>query len=1023
MSIQFMKIRNGTSYPGLAADPSDPQNGDLYYNTTSQVFRQYTNGVWSNLGSGAVTTVSVNTANGLAGTSSGGTTPALTLSTTVTGILSGNGTAISAASTTGSGSVVLATSPTLVTPALGTPSSVVLTNATGTASSLTAGLATALAGGSTNAIPYQTASGATSFLAQGSGVLQESAGVPSWTLAPTFTTQPSYDQSTKAATDAYVWNVSSLFMAYVPLSGITSGTYSFASNGSAAVVNVTASGGVITAVSFVNGGSGFAVGDIITCTSNSGNHDSFIVITSVSGTAAATASVLYGGTGYVSGTGGSISSATTAPFTFSLTGTLTGPVTLLMTPGTYLTQGNQWIFMNNTTGAYTVTVKMSNGSDTAIGTGVVIPQGTNNSTPIYVTTDGETDVWYGDTPVASRLSGQLSLTSQVSGILPIANGGTNQSSLITTPTASTIPAWDANKNLSANNHIEGYATIATAASTTTLTVSSAYQQYFTGTTTQTVVLPVTSTLVLGQQFQIFNNSTGAVTVESSGSNVIQVMAANTQLTLTVVSTSLTTAAAWNAVYVSGIAAVINPTVQKFTTGSGTYTTPSGVQYIRVRAIGPGAGGSGSGSGGTAGNSGSGATTFGTSLISAGAGNGSLNQYDGGTGGTASLGSGPIGLAFTGSGGTAGTYNLVAAQGGAGGSGPMGGGGGGLIDGSGNSGAANTGSGGGGSGLANGVTNTGGGGGGAGGFVDAIISSPAATYAYSVGSGGSGGSAGTSGHTGGAGAAGYIEVTEFYTNYQVGTTTSVAANTFLAGPSSGSNANPTFRSLATNDFIAPTLQKFTSGSGTYTLPISPRAPLYISVRMVGGGGGGGGASTTGGAGGSGGNTTFGSSLLVANGGGGGNSAQYGGAGVSGGAGGTASLGSGPIGTAITGGTGGPGMPGIVGGSYYGSAGGNGGSSPFGGSAGGGSAANIASQSGSANSGSGGGGGGDSASGSGNSSGSGGGAGGFVDVIITSPSSTYSYAVGSGGTSGSGNGSSGGPGGAGGSGVIIVTEYYQ
>jgi len=67
--------------------------------------------------------------------------------------------------------------------------------------------------------------------------------------------------------------------------------------------------------------------------------------------------------------------------------------------------------MNNTTGAYTVTVKMSNGSDTAIGTGVVIPQGTNNSTPIYVTTDGETYVWYGDTPVASRLSGQLSLTS------------------------------------------------------------------------------------------------------------------------------------------------------------------------------------------------------------------------------------------------------------------------------------------------------------------------------------------------------------------------------------------------------------------------------------------------------------------------------------------------------------------------------------------------------------------------------------------------------------------------------------
>ena len=48
-------------------------------------------------GSGTVTSVSVVSANGLAGTSSGGATPALTLSTTITGLLKGNGTAISAA--------------------------------------------------------------------------------------------------------------------------------------------------------------------------------------------------------------------------------------------------------------------------------------------------------------------------------------------------------------------------------------------------------------------------------------------------------------------------------------------------------------------------------------------------------------------------------------------------------------------------------------------------------------------------------------------------------------------------------------------------------------------------------------------------------------------------------------------------------------------------------------------------------------------------------------------------------------
>ena len=46
---------------------------------------------------GTVTSVSVASANGLAGTSSGGATPTLTLRTTVTGMLKGNGTSISAA--------------------------------------------------------------------------------------------------------------------------------------------------------------------------------------------------------------------------------------------------------------------------------------------------------------------------------------------------------------------------------------------------------------------------------------------------------------------------------------------------------------------------------------------------------------------------------------------------------------------------------------------------------------------------------------------------------------------------------------------------------------------------------------------------------------------------------------------------------------------------------------------------------------------------------------------------------------
>jgi hypothetical protein len=93
--------------------------------------------------------------------------------------------------------------------------------------------------------------------------------------------------------------------------------------------------------------------------------------------------------------------------------------------------------------------------------------------------------------------------------------------------------------------IDGYATTATAAGTTTLTVASAGQQYFTGTTTQTVVLPVTSTLVLGQMYRVENNSTGAVTVQSSGANPILILAAGASAVFTCILISGTTAASWS----------------------------------------------------------------------------------------------------------------------------------------------------------------------------------------------------------------------------------------------------------------------------------------------------------------------------------------------------------------------------------------------------------------------------------------------------------------------------------------------
>lgn len=102
-------------------------------------------------GGGTVTSVSVVSANGLAGTvATATTTPAITLSTTVTGVLTGNGTAISAAS----------------------------------GSTSFPGYAAGIAGGIASEIPYQTAANTTAFIANGTaGQLLTSNGTsaPSWT--------------------------------------------------------------------------------------------------------------------------------------------------------------------------------------------------------------------------------------------------------------------------------------------------------------------------------------------------------------------------------------------------------------------------------------------------------------------------------------------------------------------------------------------------------------------------------------------------------------------------------------------------------------------------------------------------------------------------------------------------------------------------------------------------------------------------------------------------------------------------
>lgn len=174
------------------------------------------------------------------------------------------------------------------------------------------------------------------------------------------------------------------------------------------------------------------------------------------------------------------------------------------------------------------------------------------------TTDGTQTLTNKTISGASNTLSNIPLSSGVTGVLPIANGGTGQSSAVATPAASSYAVWDANKNLQANNMIQGYTTTATAGGTTTLVVGSSEQQYFTGSANQTVKLPQTSTLVIGTMYKIVNQSTGTVTVQTFASNTIQAIAPASFLVVTSISTSVDTTAGWFAQYTTTGGALTNP---------------------------------------------------------------------------------------------------------------------------------------------------------------------------------------------------------------------------------------------------------------------------------------------------------------------------------------------------------------------------------------------------------------------------------------------------------------------------------
>lgn len=219
-----------------------------------------------------------------------------------------------------------------------------------------------------------------------------------------------------------------------------------------------------------------------------------------------------------------IGSTTAQYMVVQITGTLTGTKTI--TAPSY----SKIYLVDNTTATYGVTFKASGQTGVTIAAGekaFVYFNGTDyvKAATSTALTSAVSTISFGSTGLtpSTATSGAVS----VAGTLALTNGGTGKT---------TAPAAMAN--------LMGYTSTATAAGTTTLTNTSSYYQQFTGTTTQTVQLPVTSTLQTGWTFHIVNNSTGNLSVVSSGSNAVITVVPGTTAMCTCIGTSLTTAADW-----------------------------------------------------------------------------------------------------------------------------------------------------------------------------------------------------------------------------------------------------------------------------------------------------------------------------------------------------------------------------------------------------------------------------------------------------------------------------------------------
>lgn len=242
--------------------------------------------------------------------------------------------------------------------------------------------------------------------------------------------------------------------------------------------------------------------------------------------------------------------------------------------------------VGNITGTAGVTLTATAGTLALAATGAnVITLATNAVETLRVSADN--NVGIGNTTPADKLSvtgtsnftGNMALGANVA-ITGTVTSGTWQGSIVQ-PTYGGTGKSTLQASLAA---LYGLTITATAAGTTTLTNTSTAYQIFTGTNTQTITLPNTSTLAAGWFFEFQNNSTGALTINSSTAVSIvpnTVAISGTTIRVTCVSVVDNTAASWDYEIVgfgsfTGTGSVVRTLSPTITTPSITFSTSATV---------------------------------------------------------------------------------------------------------------------------------------------------------------------------------------------------------------------------------------------------------------------------------------------------------------------------------------------------------------------------------------------------------------------------------------------------------------